>query len=207
MSDHSIANLADGVLDLAQLSLIFGRTNRAPFHEDGLTPESDTDHTVMLSLTACALAHKYFPHLDIGLVAQFALVHDLVEAYAGDTPTLGISPEGRQSKELREQHALEQIHRKFDHSFSIIPELIERYETRQDAEARFVKAVDNVLPKAVWLLGKSGAVTAKSLGLSRAKVVELHQQELRNLDDPINEFPLIAQLRAELASRPLDIED
>lgn len=40
----------DKVLDLAKLSLLFAKTNRAVFHEDGVTPESDTDHTFMLAL-------------------------------------------------------------------------------------------------------------------------------------------------------------
>jgi len=82
------------VVRLGQLALAFGRVNRITRHEDGTTPESDTDHTVMLGLIACALAERWYPHLDRGLVAQYALVHDLVEVYAGDTPTLAIDAAG-----------------------------------------------------------------------------------------------------------------
>lgn len=80
---------ADVTLNLGRLALLFGRVNRITKHDDGMTLESDTDHTIMLSLLACAFASKYMPDLDIGRVAQFALVHDLVEAYAGDTATFG----------------------------------------------------------------------------------------------------------------------
>jgi hypothetical protein len=56
-------------------------------------PESDTDHTVMLALIACALAPIVDARLDVGLVAQYALVHDLVEAYAGTrTPCAPSTP-------------------------------------------------------------------------------------------------------------------
>ena len=40
---------------LADLILRFGRVNRATYHPDGERPESDTDHTVMLGILACAV--------------------------------------------------------------------------------------------------------------------------------------------------------
>jgi putative hydrolase of HD superfamily len=76
------------VIELAQLCLRFGRVDRATTHEDGQRHETDTDHTVMLGVIACAFASSCGLDLDIGKVAQFALVHDLVEAHAGDTNTL-----------------------------------------------------------------------------------------------------------------------
>lgn len=61
------------VVELGQLCLQFGRVNRVTYHEDGRRLESDTDHTVMLGILACAFAEQYAPHLDLGLVAQFTL--------------------------------------------------------------------------------------------------------------------------------------
>ena len=58
-------------LRLARISLAFGRVDRATRHEDGLRPETDTDHTVMLGLIACEFAPA---HLDRAKVAAFALV-------------------------------------------------------------------------------------------------------------------------------------
>ena len=71
--------IAADALSLAKLLLQFGRTNRITYHEDGVTPESDTDHTVMLGVMACAFAARYAPHLNNGKIAQFAFIHDLVE--------------------------------------------------------------------------------------------------------------------------------
>ncbi len=45
--------LADSMVGLARLSLTFGQDNRITYHPDGKTPESDTDHTVMLGIIAC----------------------------------------------------------------------------------------------------------------------------------------------------------
>lgn len=157
------------VIALASLALQFGRTNRVTYHEDGKTPESDTDHTVMLGLVACAyaervnrarLAHEQnvfidgshvhsqpvVPPLDVGLVAQFSIVHDLVEALCGDTNTLRITSAGRLAKEEREQAALVELRQRFA-TMPWIANTITRYEHLADPEARFIKVLDKVLPK------------------------------------------------------------
>ena len=47
---------AEGLVDIGRLILAFAKVNRVTLHEDGKRPESDTDHTVMVSVCACALA-------------------------------------------------------------------------------------------------------------------------------------------------------
>ena len=86
VGDHHARETADAVIALGRLALRFGRVDRITYHDDGVTAESDTDHTVMLGLIACAFAAAHLPDLDVGLIAEFAPVHDLVEVYAGDTP-------------------------------------------------------------------------------------------------------------------------
>lgn len=89
----------EGLIDIGKMILSFAKVNRVTLHEDGETLESDTDHTVMVSVCACALAFKLYPYLDVGKVAQYAIIHDLVEVYAGDTNTFNISTEDRHKKE------------------------------------------------------------------------------------------------------------
>lgn len=136
-----------GLVDIGKLVLQFARVNRVTLHEDGVTPESDTDHTVMLLVCACALAQKLYPHLDIGRVAQFAVIHDLVEAYAGDTNTFNISDEGRKAKEEREEQSLKRIKIEFDEVYPWISKTIEEYESLVSDEAQFVKMMDKVMTK------------------------------------------------------------
>lgn len=87
---------------LARISLAFGRVERLTRHEDGIRPETDTDHTVMLGLVACELAPT---SLDRAAVAAYALVHDLLEVYAGDTQTLIVSENSLATKKSREIEA------------------------------------------------------------------------------------------------------
>jgi 5'-deoxynucleotidase YfbR-like HD superfamily hydrolase len=140
------------VIELAQLCLRFGRVDRATTHEDGQRRETDTDHTVMLGVIACAFASSCGLDLDIGKVAQFALVHDLVEAYAGDTNTL-LSGEDA-SKAAREAEAFGRIDKDFAESLPWLPKTIAAYEQLDTREARYVKALDKVLPKITHILNR-----------------------------------------------------
>jgi 5'-deoxynucleotidase YfbR-like HD superfamily hydrolase len=112
--------MEDKIVKLASIILDFGRVNRRTFHQDGLYPESDTDHTVALGIIGATLASKIYPSLDIGLITQFALVHDLVEVYAGDTPTLmNINDTFLKQKEDREKEAFNKIKNEFGNDFKI----------------------------------------------------------------------------------------
>ena len=172
---------AEALLALAQMTLRFARVDRVTLYEDGTTLESDTDHTVMLSLSACALASALIPELDIGKVAQYALVHDLVEVYAGDTPTFGVSLNNKQAKDAREHQALLQIKKEFAGTFPWIAETIERYESLKDSESRFVKTLDKAMPKLTHILNhgayykKEGKTKNDLEKFYRSQYVELSQ--------------------------------
>lgn len=136
-----------GLIDIGKMVLSFAKVNRVTLHQDGITLESDTDHTVMVAVCACSLASKLYPALDIGKVAQYAIVHDLVEVYAGDTNTFNITAEDRNKKEEREQRAYERIKEEFKDIYPWIAQTIESYESLTSDEAQFVKAVDKLMTK------------------------------------------------------------
>ena len=198
--------LADLVVDLARLALAFGRIDRtAVYHPDGVTPESDTDHTVMLVWVACALAARCYPGLDVGLVAQFAAVHDAPEVYAGDTQTLRIDTAGRAAKADREQAAATRLRREFAAALPWFPDTIDRYEAQREPEARFVRGVDKVLPKAVHLL--DGAAGLREFGIGRTELAEVLDRQREDMRRYVGEFTELMALRAELADRVLDETD
>jgi putative hydrolase of HD superfamily len=169
------------MLDLGSLALAFGRVDRITRHPDGVTLESDTDHTVMLGLAACAFASRFAPALDLGKVAQFALVHDLVEVYAGDTVTshVSFSDADRTDKEERERAALGRIRTEFDGEFSWLGETIEAYERLDTPEARFVKVMDKAMPKIANIHNRG--VTFKAQGHDRASGESFIRTQLEKL--------------------------
>jgi 5'-deoxynucleotidase YfbR-like HD superfamily hydrolase len=147
---------AQGLVDIGKLILTFAKVNRVTLHEDGVTPESDTDHTVMLSVSACALAQKLYPDtLDLGLVAQFAIAHDLVEAYAMDTDSFNLKGDAKREKEMREHVAFLRIQQEFKDVYPWLPEIIEKYEQLDTREAQFVKTLDKIMPKVTHVLNKA----------------------------------------------------
>lgn len=199
MTDTS--RTADAVTDLARLALAFGRIERtACWHPDGLKREDDADHTVMLGWIAPALADLWYPDaLDAGLVAQFALIHDMTEVYAGDTPTLRISAEGREAKAGRERAAERRIRKEFLGRLSWVARILRRYEEQVEPEARFVRAVDKLLPKIVHIL--DGHKGLDEQGVTAAELRQIIDRQTADMDPWAGEFSELAKLRAVIADR------
>jgi 5'-deoxynucleotidase YfbR-like HD superfamily hydrolase len=198
----TIDELADAVTDLGRVALAFGAVNRtAVCWPDGITPESDTDHTVMLGWVACSLAARYFPMLDVGLVAQFALIHDAPEVYAGDTPTLRIDQAGKTAKAAREAAAVRRLHDEFSETLSWLPMLLTAYEEQQLPEARYVRGVDKILPKVVHIL--DGCAGLIDHGMGSAELEEVFSQQEADMAAYVGEFAELMALRAELVDRTM----
>lgn len=198
------ADLADALVDLARLALAFGEITRtAVYHADGITPESDTDHTVMLGWLACALAAHCFPTLDLGLVAQYALIHDAPEVYAGDTPTLRITQDGRAAKAAREHAALTRLRDEYAHRLPWFPAVLADYEAQCSPEARYVRALDKVLPKLVHLLdGGTGLVEQ---GMRRTEFTDMCTRQRADITGYAAEFDTLLHLHAHIAQRVADL--
>jgi 5'-deoxynucleotidase YfbR-like HD superfamily hydrolase len=187
-----------GLIDIGRLIFKFARVNRVTYHEDGVTPESDTDHTVMLAVCACALAKKLYPDsLDIGLVSQFAIAHDLVEAYANDIDSFGITPEAKAAKDKNEHEAFLRIKEEFEGAFPWLPETILQYEAFDTREARFVKTVDKIMHKITHVLNQGAYFKVRNMDAET--MWNTYQSLVRNAEIKYGaEFPEIVALMDEL---------
>ena len=140
MPPHGDFNIT-GLLNLSKLVMKLGEEKRITRHPSGQF-ETDTTHTTMLALSAGYYACA--EGLDTERVLFFALAHDMVEAYAGDTPTLHpLNAEEQAAKDKREADALERI-------WTEVPwlgQLIEDYERQDTPEARFVHMMDKAMPR------------------------------------------------------------
>jgi len=105
--------------------------------------ENDVEHSWSVAFLACSLAPEIDKSLDVGKIAQFAVVHDLIEVFAGDTSPWHDS-EVRGSKAEREEKAVKHIEKHF-HRFPWIIQTIHAYESRTSKEAQYVWAVDKVI--------------------------------------------------------------
>lgn len=188
---------AEGMIEIGKLVLQFAKINRATFHEDGKRPESDTDHTVMLSVCACALAERLYPDLDLGKIAQFAIVHDLVETYAGDTDSFGITEQNKLAKDEREHQSFLRIEKEFTPTFPWIVETIAHYEALDTKEARFVKTVDKAMSKITHILNNGQYF--KNRNLPESDFIRDYTTVMRTAEQKYGaEFPEIIDLLEEL---------
>ena len=73
---------------------------------------------------------------------KYALIHDFVERYAGDVPTFASEVE-RNDKVIREQESLKRLSEEYK-GFSDLVASMQKYETKEDAEALFVWSVDKM---------------------------------------------------------------
>lgn len=151
------------IFELQEFLLKFHKIKRVIHHPGSKTKmESDTEHSYSLAMAAWFLA-QYFPELNRDECIRFALVHDLVEIYAGDT--FFYADEETLAKKAQQEHkALQQIKLEWPDFPEMIND-IERYERRDCAESCFVYALDKIMPIIMIFLGKGHTWREKNITL------------------------------------------
>lgn len=147
MTDYPSMNR---LAELQQLIADFAKVERvAPMGDTGHR-ENDVEHSYGLALTCWYLQPKIAPNLDLLKIFQYALAHDIVEVHAGDT--FVFDETNKATKDTREREALEQVRADWP-DFPDLAAYAAGYMDKADDEARFVKAVDKILPVLLIELG------------------------------------------------------
>jgi putative hydrolases of HD superfamily len=107
--------------------------------------ETDSEHSYQMALVAWYIISSQHLDLDLTLCLQYAIAHDLVEIYAGDTYFYTTDQTARDSKKSREADALEVIAKEFS-EFPELATIIAKYENKTDSESLFIYALDKLLP-------------------------------------------------------------
>ncbi len=123
-----------------------------PGSPDGKAGQERNDsHTCQLIDVAWFIQQRWLKHLDLTKVLLYALVHDKLETYAGDTPAflgkLGEYTSGhdRASKNERERLAQMRIDKEWGRIFPSFIEHLAAYQRQEDEESRFIYALDKFL--------------------------------------------------------------
>lgn len=104
--------------------------------------ENDAEHSYQLAMMAWFLIDQDKLKLNKSLCFMYALAHDLVEVYAGDTYIF--DEDKVTDKHKRERRALSKIRRKYKNFSSLITTL-ENYEKKNDKESKFIYALDKII--------------------------------------------------------------
>lgn len=188
---ESVRNVAHITRRLGKLAMDFADIERMPRYKSG-ERENDAEHSFMLALVAPELAAALKLDLDGGLISQFAVVHDLVETKTGDIPTFHFDATKQTEKEAREHAALTQLVQELPPRTA---DLLQRYESQADPEARFVRYCDKLLPLAVAIEGQGARVMREdyevtslpqlreSHDLLQSRFEEMFSDEFPDLDE------------------------
>lgn len=139
------------IVEIDRLKTVVRQSSLAAFPRR----ENDAEHSWHLAVMVMFLAEYSDHEIDVGKTMAMALVHDLVEIHAGDTPLY--DAEARRDQEARERAAAAKL-------FALLPDdqsqrlhgLWQEFEQRRSPEARFAKAMDRLQPLLLNWMNQGG---------------------------------------------------
>ncbi len=176
--------------ELSALIMQYAQTYRVTRLTGSNEYESDTDHSFMLGMVACVLKDYCAPELERGKLAEYALIHDFVEVYAGDTATLGMID--KTHKEAREHQALLRLEQEYDLVFPWIGSTIEKYEEQIEPEARFIKVLDKIMPGLTH--AHNLGMVFSELNVSPEDIIKQKDIQRAWVQETAKEWPLLIDL-------------
>ncbi|MEI6238241.1 MAG: HD domain-containing protein [bacterium] len=135
----------DQILKFVDLIHQFRAVERMLLVKDSERRENDVEHSFSLAMLSWYINSTYKLGLNTDKLFKYALAHDLVEVFAGDTYYFHKDQSVLDSKQKREEEAAEILKAKFP-EFPELHEIIHEYEKRKDDESKFVYALDKVEP-------------------------------------------------------------
>jgi putative hydrolase of HD superfamily len=148
----------------------------------GHVKENDIEHSYALAIVGWYLCES-IPRLNRDLVIRYALVHDIVEIYAGDTYAFA-DKKSLEGKSQREHQALKRIKKEWA-DFPAMLDSITNYEKRSDEESKFIYALDKIMPIVLNMI--SGGYTWHE---EKITIQQLHEIK----KNKVAIFPEIGQL-------------
>lgn len=193
---HGAMSWADinRLIELQQLLNQFQTVEREVAIPGNDRGENDIEHSYGLAMIAWYLA-PHFPDLNADKLIRLSLAHDMVEVHAGDTPAFSEQAH-IDAKPEREEAALKQLKKDWA-DFPQMLEAIDEYKHKSSDEARFIYALDKILPALLVYL-KQG----KEWHASKVTIEKFQIEKERKIppDSPI--FPLYQALLELVKTHP-----
>ncbi len=141
IKNEKIQNQIKFAITIDEMKNIFRRNLLA----DGSRRENDAEHSWHLAMLAMILEEYSAEKVDIERVLKIALIHDLIEVYAGDT--FAYDAKGNEDKHEREIQAAEKLFGMLDPvQGREIREFWDEFEAMETAESKYANAIDRIQP-------------------------------------------------------------
>lgn len=176
------------------LLLEFQRVERVVTFPGSDRRENDVEHSYMLTMLVWYLTDRDKLPLRKDAMLRYALVHDFVEVYAGDTYIYDAASVA--TKHEREAAAAARLKAAYP-EFADFHDAIAAYEKQEDAESRFVRAIDKLIPMLIVYSG--GGELWRKKGISLEMLVNAKQA---TIDRSPEAKPYFDALVKHLSSHP-----
>lgn len=164
--NEPLPSLIAFLIDLERLKLI----ERKAYVSDLSRRENSAEHSWHLAIGLLALSHELKLDIDLHKALVMALLHDVCEIDAGDTPAYGPNRPDRSAAEL---HCVQRL-QAYGFSFGwSLEELWREYEAQITVESRWVKVLDRLLPFIVNLA--THGLNWKEQQICRSQVLAINQ--------------------------------
>lgn len=183
-----------------ELTLLYGSIERGTRALNG-AKETNAMHVIHLAAVAIPYAQTIYPELPIGKTALDILIHDLPEAYAGDTVTLNIGAAEEAQKRYKEEQAIEKLQHKFGTQHPLLLDTLLEYEKLATPHTRLVKTFDKLDPSFSHLCNKGFALVHDHHIASSAEFRQAIQKTEQRMQAYCQEFPEVMTDRTELLDR------
>ncbi len=144
------------LLNFVKLTNDFKKIERDIPQSSSFTRENDAEHSYQLAMISWYLASIENKNLNLEKILKYALVHDLPEVYAGDTPLYTSNDDHLKNKNEREINSILKIQNEIT-NFPDLHLYIEKYKKLEDEESQLVYALDKILPLMSIFLDKGHA--------------------------------------------------
>ena len=164
--NDTLSTIAAFLIDTERLKLV----ERKAYVSNHSRRENSAEHSWHLALGLLTLAGELDLDIDLPRALKMAIIHDVCEIDAGDTPAYGPARPDQHEAERRCVERLAGYGLRFG---AELRELWLEYETQETRESRWVKVLDRVMPFVVNLAceGKNW----QDQSISRSQVLKVNE--------------------------------
>ncbi len=142
--------------------------------------DNDVEHSYRVAMLCWMIADEYKLKLDTNKIVKYALVHDLVEVYAGDVSLYKHKNSNTQkNKEVKEHKSLLRLKKEFPKQKSFW-KFIDEYEKRKDKESKFVYLIEKLEPILLVILSEKDHWKKRNVGID--EFIEVKQRKIKDID-------------------------
>ncbi len=146
-------------------------------------PDNDVEHSFRVAMLCWMIADEYKLKLDSNKIVKYALIHDLVEVYAGDVSIYANVK--HEDKAKAEHNSFMKLKKKFPNLKSIWRDL-ENYENKKDQESKFVYIIEKLEPILVVILSEENHWIKRNIDFERFLTIK--QKKIKDIDSFAQNF-------------------